>query len=173
MDVDNAAIGAGGKEAVPRDHNRDWAAEPIYPEVAAAQKMIRDIHTKHGLDVFIDLHNPGANDPIFFFGPFAFERMTGLQQRNYQRWIDLAAANITEPMPVKPKYRFATYVTTDEERGRMSSGWVRANTGDSTISVTLETGWNSPLMSVEGYGKVGAGLGRSLAAYIGENPRRE
>ena len=23
MDVDNAAIGAGGKEAVPRDHNRD------------------------------------------------------------------------------------------------------------------------------------------------------
>jgi hypothetical protein len=173
MDVDNAAIGAGGKEAVPRDHNRDWAAEPIYPEVAAAQKMIRDIHTKHGLDVFIDLHNPGANDPIFFFGPFAFERMTGIQQRNYQRWIELAAANITEPMPVQPKYRFATYVTTDEERGRMSSGWVRANTGDSTISVTLETGWNSPLMSVEGYGKVGAGLGRALAAYIGENPRRE
>ncbi len=173
MDVDNATLGAGGKEAVPRDHNRDWAAEPIYPEVAAAQKMIREIHAKHGLDVFIDLHNPGANDPIFFFGPFAFERMIGIQQRNYQRWIELAASNITEPMPVQPKYRFATYVTTDEERGRMSSGWVRTNTSNSTISVTLETGWNSPLMSVEGYGKVGAGLGRSLAAYISENPRRE
>lgn len=173
MDVDNATLGAGGKEAVPRDHNRDWAAEPIYPEVAAAQKMIRDIHSRRGLDVFIDLHNPGANDSIFFFGPFAFERMTGIQQRNYQRWIELAAANITEPMPVQPKYRFATYVTTDEERGRMSSGWVRANTGDSTISVTLETGWNSPLMSVEGYGKVGAALGRALAAYMAENPRRE
>lgn len=173
MDVDNAALGAGGKEAVPRDHNRDWAAEPIYPEVAAAQKMIREIHTKHGLDVFIDLHNPGSGDPIFFFGPFAFERMTGIQQRNYSRWIELAAANITEPMPVQPKYRFATYVTTEEERGRMSSGWVRANTGDSTISVTLETGWNSPLMSVEGYSKVGAGLGRTLAAYIRDNPERE
>lgn len=172
MDVDNAAIGAGGKEAVPRDHNRDWAAEPIYPEVAAAQKMIREIHSKHGLDVFIDLHNPGASDPIFFFGPFAFERMTGIQQRNYQRWMELAAANITEPMPVQPKYRFATYVTTDEERGRMSSGWVRANTGDSTISITLETGWNSPLMSVEGYSKVGAGLGKTLAAYFDENPRQ-
>lgn len=171
MDVDNVVLGAGGKDAIPRDHNRDWAAEPIYPEVAAAQKMIRDIHAKHGLDAYIDLHNPGANDPIFFFGPFAFERMTGLQQRNYQRWMELAAANITQPMPVQPKYRFATYVTTDEERGRMSSGWVRANTGDSTISVTLETGWNSPLMSVEGYSKVGAGLGRALAAYIAENPR--
>ncbi|WP_395717228.1 M14-type cytosolic carboxypeptidase [Prosthecobacter sp.] len=173
MDVDNAAIGAGGKEAVPRDHNRDWAAEPIYPEVAAAQRMIRDIHTKRGLDVFIDLHNPGADDPIFFFGPFAFERMTGIQQRNYQRWIDIAAASITEPLKVQPKYRFATYVKTDEERGRMSSGWVRANAGDFTISVTLETGWNSPLMSVAGYGKVGAGLGRALAAYLQENPRRE
>lgn len=64
-------------------------------------------------------------------------------------------------------------MTTDEERGRMSSGWVRTNTGDASISVTLETGWNSPLISVEGYGKVGEGLGRALAAYIQENPRRE
>ncbi len=173
MDVDNAVIGAGGKDAVPRDHNRDWAAEPIYPEVAAAQRMIRDIHAKHGLDVFIDLHNPGSNDPVFFFGPFAFDRMTGIQQRNYQRWIDIAAASIVEPLKVDPRYRLATYVKTEEERGRMSSGWVRANTGAATISVTLETCWNSPLMSVEGYGKIGAGLGRALMTYLQENPRRE
>jgi hypothetical protein len=173
MDVDNAAIGAGGKEAVPRDHNRDWADEPVYPEVAAAQRMIRAIHEKRGLDVYIDLHNPGASDPVFYFGPFAFERMTGMQQRNYQRWIDLSAAHITEPVPVQPKYRFATYVKTDEERGRMSSGWVRNHTGDFTISVTLETGWNSPRMSVGGYASIGAGLGRALAAYLAENPRRE
>ena len=173
MDVDNVAVGAGGKEAVPRDHNRDWAAEPIYPEVAAAQKMIREIQARRGLDVFIDLHNPGSRDPIFFFGPFAFERMTGVQQRNYRRWIELAAANITKPMPVVPTYRFANYVKTEEERGRMSSGWVRANTAASTISVTLETGWNNPQMSVEGYAEVGAGLGRALGAYLAENPRRD
>jgi hypothetical protein len=172
MDVDNVTLGAGGKEAVPRDHNRDWADEPVYPEVTAAQRMILDLHRRHGLDVFIDLHNPGAGDPIFFFGPFAFERMTGIQQRNYSRWMEHAAANITEPLPVQPKYRFANYVTTDEERGRMSSGWVRNHLGDFTVSVTLETGWNSPLMSVEGYSKVGAGLGRTLAAYLAENPRR-
>lgn len=173
MDVDNAAIGAGGKEAIPRDHNRDWAAEPVYPEVAAAQRLIRDIHAQHGLDIFVDLHNPGSSDPVFFFGPFGFERMTGMRQRNYRRWIELAAASIIEPVKVQPAYRFATYVKTDEERSRMSSGWVRANTGPYTISVTLETGWNNPLMSVEGYGKIGAGLGRALAAYLSENPRRE
>ena len=135
--------------------------------------MIREIQARRGLDVFIDLHNPGSRDPIFFFGPFAFERMTGVQQRNYRRWIELAAANITKPMPVVPTYRFANYVKTEEERGRMSSGWVRANTAASTISVTLETGWNNPQMSVEGYAEVGAGLGRTLEAYLSENPRRE
>ena len=55
----------------------------------------------------------------------------------------------------------------------MSSGWVRAHAGPFTISVTLETGWNSPLMSVQGYGMIGAGLGKTLGAYISENPRRE
>lgn len=173
MDVDNVAAGAGGKESIPRDHNRDWSDEPIYPEVAAAQRMISEIHRKHGLDVFVDLHNPGAADPVFFYGPFGFERMSGQQQRNYQRWMDLAAAKITEPVKVMPKYRFATYVTTDEERNRMSSGWVRNHSNPFTISVTLETGWNYPVMSLEGYGQIGAGLGRTLAAYIEENPRRE
>jgi len=171
MDVDNAAIGAGGKESIPRDHNRDWSAEPTYPEIAAAQRMIRRIHERHGLDAYIDLHNPGASDPVFFFGPFAFERMEGIQRRNYQRWIELAAAHIQKPVPVQPKYRFATYVKSDEERTRMSSGWVRALNSPTTISLTLETGWNSPLMTVEGYGEIGAGLGRALAAYLATNPR--
>ncbi len=168
IDVDNVALGAGGKDAQPRDHNRDWADKPIYPEIAAAQKMIREIHEQYGLDVYIDLHNPGANDPIFFYGPFGYQQMQGSLRKNYQRWIALAAKNIREPVPLIPEYRFANYVTTEEERGRMSSGWVRNCIGDAGISVTLETGWNNPLMSIEGYGSIGAGLGRALAEYLSE-----
>jgi hypothetical protein len=85
--------------------------------------------------------------------------------------MELAASHITTPLPVEPKYRFATYVTTEEERARMSSGWVRNHTSDFTLSVTLETGWNSPLMTVEGYSNIGAGLGRALASYLEKNPR--
>lgn len=173
MDVDNVTLGAGGKDANPRDLNRDWASEPIYPEVAAAQKRIREIHQRQGLDVFIDLHNPGPDDPVFFFGPFGYDKLTGITLRNYQRWLELAAAKINEPLRLDPKYHFANYVKTDEERGRMSSGWVRANTGPATISLTLETAWNSPFCTSEGYGKIGAGLGRTLAAYLKENPRRQ
>jgi hypothetical protein len=167
MDVDNAALGAGGKEAVPRDHNRDWSAQPLYPEVAAAQQRMREIHEKLGLDLYLDLHNPGAGDPTFFFGPFGFERMPPGQQASYQRWIQLAAEEMKEPHPVAPRYRFATYVTTDEERNRMSSGWARSLLGDSSgISITLETGWNSAKMTEAGYGQVGASLGKTLTRWL-------
>lgn len=170
MDVDNVTIGAGGKDSIPRDHNRDWAAEPVYPEVAAAQRMIADIERRQGLDVFIDLHNPGADDPVFFFGPFDFDGLPGISQRHYTRWIELAAKHMTQPVPVQSKYRFATYVTSQEERSRMSSGWVRENVSERAISVTLETVWNSRLMTQDGYQRVGRQLGESLAAWLREHP---
>ncbi|MEZ6137776.1 MAG: sialate O-acetylesterase [Pirellulaceae bacterium] len=166
IDVDNVVLGAGGKDATPRDHNRDWSDQPYYPEIAAAQEMIRTIHAKHGLDVYVDLHNPGANDPTFFFGPFGYAEFQGNPRRNYQRWIEVAAKHIREPVPIVPEYRFATYVTTEEERGRMSSEWVRQRIGEDGISVTLETGWNNIAMSAAGYAEIGAGLGRTLAEYF-------
>src|SRR5262249_31052985 len=43
MDVDNVAIGAGGKEQKPQDHNRDWSDKPHFPAVAAAQKKIKEL----------------------------------------------------------------------------------------------------------------------------------
>lgn len=169
MDVDNVALGAGGKEALPQDHNRDWSKSPHYPEVAAAQKRIAEIQASRGLDVFMDLHNPSASDRMpYFFGPFGFERMTGLQRENYQRWIELAAAQLSGPLKVEPKYRFATYVKTEEERGRMSSGWARAHGGENTISITLETAWNTPDSTMKNYMLVGRQLGRALNAYLKE-----
>lgn len=167
MDVDNAALGAGGKEALPQDHNRDWSASPFHPEVAAAQKRLMEIHHRAGLDAFIDLHNPSPGDKApFFFGPFGFETMSGMRRHNYQRWIELAAEHISGALKLEPRYRFATYVKTDEERARMSSGWAREHLGEAAISVTLETAWNAPESSVEGYLEVGAGLARTLARYL-------
>lgn len=167
MDIDNAALGAGGKEALPQDHNRDWSATPVYPEVAAAQKRLKEIQARQGVDAFIDLHNPGSGDKApFFFGPFGFESMSGIRRHNYQRWIELAAEHISGGLKVEPRYRFATYVKTDEERARMSSGWAREHLGEAAISVTLETAWNTPESTVEGCLEAGAGLARTLARYL-------
>ena len=45
------------------------------------------------------------------FGPDA-----RAQQRHYARLLALSAECIRDPLPLDPKYHFATYVKTEEER---------------------------------------------------------
>jgi murein tripeptide amidase MpaA len=67
MDVDNTATGNGGKDALPYDHNRDWSDLPNLNETKAAQARVKDLIQAGRMDVFLDLHNPGPDDPTFFF----------------------------------------------------------------------------------------------------------
>lgn len=168
MDVDNVTDGAGGKEAVPRDHNRDWSDAPNYPEVAAAQAKIAALDQSGRLRFFIDLHNPGPGEKQpYFFGPFDYEALTGRSRENYTRWITIAGEEMAGKLPLLKAYKFATYVTSEEERGRMSTGWVRAHTDpERVVSVTLETAWNAPQSHAEGYRDTGARLGRSVARFF-------
>ncbi len=173
MDVDNAAMGAGGKEAVPRDHNRDWSDKPVYPEVAAAQKRLIELDAKNLLHVFIDLHNPGPGERRpYFFGPFDLPQMSPMHQRNYADWIGLAARSINGPLALLPEYKIASYIKTDEERLRMSSNWVRHHSQSYVISGTLETVWNTTHSTQVGYQTVGRQLAQALARYLAANPTR-
>lgn len=174
MDVDNVAIGAGGKEAVPRDHNRDWDEKPHYPEVAAAQTRIRELSSRGRFDVFIDLHNPGGSERRpYFFGPLNLDKLPPIQQQNHARWLAFTRSTISGPLPLEPRYKFATYVRTDEERDRMSANWVRNNTAPHVLSTTLETVWNTPHSNQQGYMQVGAQLGAALSRYLESNPRAQ
>jgi murein tripeptide amidase MpaA len=171
MDIDSTAIGAGGKDANPRDHNRDWDDQPFYPEVAAAQQRILELHRAGRFDVYVDLHNPGPNDRTpFFFGPIEMDKRPRIQQRNHARWIAFAHANIDQ---LQEKYRVATYVKTEEERNRVSSNWVRNHTAPHVMSATLETAWNRPEGTQEGYLAVGKQLGLTLLRYLEADPRGE
>lgn len=169
MDVDNVVLGSGGKEAVPRDHNRDWADQPVYPEVAAAQRQLLALIEAGRLRVFLDLHNPGPGDKKpYFFGPFDYEEMSGPRRATYDRFLELAVENMTGPLAVHPQYRFATYVKTEEERDRMSGHWMRSRSGDDAVAMTLETAWNTPHSTAGGYREVGSNLGRTVARFVGE-----
>lgn len=169
MDVDRVALGAGGKEAVPRDHNRDWSAAPIYPEVAAAQAQLADYSAVGRLAFFLDLHNPGPSDrQPFFFGPFGLDEMPTADRDAYLRWHEIAAVHINGPLPLASKYRFATYVTTQEERDRMSSGWARNHAPPGALAMTLETAWNNPHSTAAGYQTVGRQLAQALARFLTE-----
>ena len=171
MDVDNVSIGAGGKEAVPRDHNRDWADVPVYPEVAAAQARLRALAEAGRLRVFFDLHNPGPGDKRpFFYGGFGYETAPASQRHPYERFLALAVETMRGPLAIHPAYRFATYVQTDEERERMSANWVRRRIGENGVALTLETAWNTPHSTTEGYRQVGRELAQTIARYLRELP---
>jgi len=167
MDVDNVELGAGGKDADPRDHNRDWAAVPIYPEVAAAQVAIGKLIDANRLKVFLDLHNPGPNDnQPFYFGPSDYDQLPTPTKKGYDRFLGLTLLHVAEPSGFFPKYRYSTYVKTQEERDRISRYWVAKRGAGNVVSLTLETSWDTPDGTVEGYRQVGAGLARTVAEFL-------
>ena len=168
MDVDNVTEGAGGKNAIPRDHNRDWDKSPVYPEVQAAQHKMRELNADGTFDLYVDLHNPGASEKdVYFFGP-DLQQLSDDQRRNYNRLQHLAVTHIPK---MKKDYQFPSYVRDQEEFDRMSASWVKNHTAPHVVAVTLETGWNRPEGTQEGYQKIGEQLGRAICGYFQENPR--
>ena len=173
MDIDNTATGNGGKDAQPQDHNRDWSAEPHWNEVAAAQRMVSGLIKEGRMDVFLDLHNPGPDDPTFFYiinREFLKEPMIGLRDR----FIELAYARISKikpliPMSSKPKMTGAGYHPLWRQ---ISANWVSMNGNPHTMSLCLETIWNYKNSTTEGYRAVGANLAAAVREYLAERPAR-
>ena len=54
----------------------------------------------------------------------------------------------------------------------ISANWVCMNGNLHTVSLCLETIWNSPRSTTEGYRTVGANLAASVREYLGERPAR-
>ena len=165
MDVDNVATGNGGKEASPRDHNRDWAEQPVYPEVAAAQQKLRWLVKEGRLNVFLDLHNPAAGDrrPFFFVGPE--EMLSAEGKANRARFIAAAVAHINGPLPVEPEVRTTGGAYHPLFR-QISGVWVDTHGNPNTVAACLETSWNTPFSNTEGYRTVGRQLAQSIADYL-------
>lgn len=163
MDVDNVFRGAGGKEQKPQDHNRDWSADPHWPEVEAAQQKIREMDQRRDFDLFIDLHNPGPSDraPYFYLPPPEYQKDPSL----YDRFVAAAAAHITGPLKLAEKQRIsgANY---DKNWQKISKNWVSQNVKGEHVAVTLETSWNTEHSTAEGYMTVGRQLGEAMAAYF-------
>ncbi len=169
MDVDNTATGNGGKEALPRDHNRDWAEKPNWNEVAAAQTHIRELVREGRMDLFLDLHNPAPGDKKAFFYalPPELVKEPGLTHRT--RFISLVKTHVGEvfPMMDTPKYDGPKYHPLWRQ---MSGTWVTMNGNPQTVAVCLETPWNIEQSTITGYKAVGARLAQSVAKYLSTRP---
>ncbi|HEY1067284.1 MAG TPA: M14-type cytosolic carboxypeptidase, partial [Pirellulales bacterium] len=173
MDVDNAATGNGGKDAAPQDHNRDWSSQPHWNETIAAQKKVGELIAAKRMDVFLDLHNPAPGDPTFFYvlESSLLEEPT-LKLRD--RFIELAYSRISRikplvPMSNRPKTTGPEYHPLWRQ---ISANWVSVNGNPHTVSVCLETIWNSPRSTTEGYRSVGANLAAAVKEFLAERPAK-
>ncbi len=169
MDVDNAATGNGGKDALPHDHNRDWSDQPHWNETIAAQQKVRDLIDVGRMDVFLDLHNPAPGDPTFFYvlspdllpAPMVVER---------DRFVELAYARISKikpliPMSNKPKVTGSNYHPLWRN---ISANWVALHGNPHTVSLCLETIWNYQNSTTDGYRAVGNNLAAATREFLAE-----
>ncbi len=98
------------------------------------------------------------------------EPMIGLRDR----FIGLAYARISKikpliPMSGKPKTTGPNYHPLWRQ---ISANWVSMNGNPHTVSLCLETLWNSPRSTTEGYRAVGAGLAASVREHLAGRPAR-
>ncbi len=166
MDIDNVTIGAGGKGQMPQDHNRDWSDEPYWPSVAAAQRHIREMDVADHFDLFIDLHNPGANskDPFFYISPR--KELSDVGERNVDRFLLDVKEEMVGPLVYRGQIieSGASYDKAMWEE--ISKNWVTLNCRPHVVAVTLETAWNTPHSTTDGYLTVGRQLGLAIERYL-------
>jgi len=165
MDVDNVATGDGGKNTPPQDHNRDWSAKPSYPEVAAAQRIIAESDKAGTFDVFVDLHNPGASEPRPYFFTSPDELLSPTRRRYLESFVTAGRTEITGPLKLEEKTKpsGASYSFKWRE---ISKNWVTLNTREHVVAVTLETAWNTPHSTPDGYRTVGRQLGLAIERHL-------
>jgi hypothetical protein len=165
MDVDHVASGDGGKHALPQDHNRDWSDAPHWPEVAAVQQQILARAGEGRLAVFLDLHNPspGAAEQTFYIHspPYVSEPAAAAQERFLAHArAEFGGIRLLDGNPSKPEHLPIWE--------RISTSWVVRHGNPQTVSLTVETPWNTPKGTPAGYREVGRKLGLTLARYLRE-----
>jgi murein tripeptide amidase MpaA len=170
MDIDNVAIGAGGKQQKPHDHNRDWSEQPHWPSVAAAQREILAMDTRGQFELFIDLHNPGAGErsPFFYLAPR--DLLSNQGRENLDRFLTATETEMTGPLAFRGRTRESGPGYDKRLWKQISKNWVTLNCRYHVVAVTLETPWNTPHSTQDGYRKVGRQLGLAVDRFFHASP---
>jgi hypothetical protein len=170
MDVDSVAEGNGGKGQRPQDHNRDWSAEPHFPEVAAVQRTISGLDARGGFDLFVDIHNPGARDKQPFFHVAPDDSLSDVGRRNLDRLATATTEEMRGPLIFDPVLR-PTAAKYSPRWREMSHAWIVEHCRPHVVAVCLETPWNTPHSTTDGYRTVGRQLGLAIERFLREAPR--
>ncbi|MBA2116059.1 M14-type cytosolic carboxypeptidase [Bremerella alba] len=169
MDIDNVAIGAGGKNQTPQDHNRDWSEQPHWNSVKVAQQQILKQDQDGTFDLFVDLHNPDAGAKWPYYYTTTTDYLSEEGNRNLDHFLATSQLEITGPLAFKGERR-ESGASYDKNWTKISKNWVTKNTADHVVAVTLETAWNTPHSTQTGYMTVGRQLGMAIERYFRTMP---
>lgn len=167
MDVDRVATGDGGKLSQPQDHNLDWSEKPHYPEIAAAQKHILALAKEGRMNLFLDLHNPAPGNKIQTAYVIEKPYMPKDADARKLRFVELMIEEFGElkQNPAKPP------TENPEVFHRVSVPWVLEHSNTNTIAFCIETPWNVPQGTPEGYALVGQKLGSAIEKLLQEEQK--
>jgi hypothetical protein len=171
MDVDNVAIGAGGKGQRPQDHNRDWSDQPHWPSVAAAQQRIREMDKTGSFDVFVDIHDPDAypKDPYFYLPQQEVLSERGIA--NQDRFLQAVKTDMTGGLAFRGLAKESGSGYDPARWKRIANNWVALNCRPHVVALTLEVPWNTPHSHTDGYRTVGRQLGLAIERYLRQDSR--
>ena len=135
-------------------------------------QRIARLNDKGRFDLFIDLHNPGADskEPFYFIAPR--ELLSDRGVRNLDRFLAASREEIRGPLTFSGR-TVESGSNYDPMWEQISKNWVTRHTSDHVVSLTLETAWNTPHSTTEGYQKVGAQLAQAIDRYLQLEPRSE
>jgi hypothetical protein len=165
MDIDNVVRGAGGKNELPRDHNRDWDDSPHWRSVQAAQRGIREMAAADRFAVFLDLHNPGPNERESYFYTGPRDVLSPLQVANLVAFLRAAQAEVKGPPPFTGIAKESGPAYDKDHWRDISKNWVNRNSTEA-VAVTYEAAWNTMTGTQDGCRQVGRQLGLAVERYL-------
>ena len=94
----------------------------------------------------------------------------GAVRKRRAQFLETAARHIADPLAVEPNPR-VTGPSYHPLWKQISGQWVILNGDPDSVAVCLETSWNTPHSTVDGYRAVGRQLGLTVADWLANDKR--
>jgi hypothetical protein len=168
MDKDGVESGDQGKNRTPHDHNRDYNAKPLYPEVAALMKLGSGMADR--VVAAMDLHCPTIsgewNDRVYLVG--APEKPAWENQQAFAKALEkVQKGSIKFRARDCLEYGTAWNTKANFTQGQSNSGWARETFSKARLVTTIEIAYADAL-GQEVNAESARALGRDMAAALAE-----
>ncbi|HEV7280053.1 MAG TPA: M14 family zinc carboxypeptidase [Pirellulaceae bacterium] len=131
VDKDGVEEGDQGKGRTPHDHNRDYGAGAIYPEVRAIMELGESANVRASLDLHCPMLNLADHQVLYFVGPKDYPPHN---EANVKRFADAIKQKLPAGSPFGP---LVWLKDADADRWKHNSGHFARRPG-ALMAATLE-----------------------------------